>query len=511
MYLNKKIFIVNSAILVSAALIARIIGIIFRVYMSNKIGAEGIGLYQLILIIYMFVVTLVAQGISLSVTKLVTDCLAVRDCKKALIITRRCIILGIILSSICACGLFQFASQISQYILHDTRATLSLKVLSIGLPFLAVSACFRGFFLATRNVIKSASEQLIEQVVEISVFAILIGKLAPLGIEYACCAIVIGTTVAEIVSFIYSYVMFVFEKKKLICLPKKQEEKSFIREFLGTFLPITGSATLRSGLSIAENVMIPSGLKKYGASYENSLASYGMITGMVMPVITFPSAFLMSFSMLLIPEFSEANVLSKTKDIHAITEKVFAITFYFSIFVTGIFICFGKDLGVLIYNSETTGMYISLLAPVLPLMYLDSIVDGMLKGLGEAFSYFKYNLIDSVIRVTLTMILIPIIGINGLIIVIFVSEILNSTLSILKLMKVTSLKMEVMKWIIKPALAILFPGILFLVTNEIMIRLVPILLERVILEIIISLVVYISLLLLMNCIKIKKNKVLQIV
>lgn len=504
-YLNKKVFLINSAVLVSAALLARIIGIVFRVYMSNKIGAGGIGLYQLISIIYFFIVTLVTQGVSLSVTRMVTDSLSLGDCRRAKRVTYLCIAFAAALSLICSLALFFGASFIGEFILKDTRAVLSLKILSVSLPFMAVSSCFRGFFLATRSILKSASEQLLEQVIEIAVFAVLIGRLLPLGIEYACCAIVIGTTVSEVISCIYSYFLFLNEKRKVLRDSDVADRKPFVREFMSTFAPVTGSATMRSGLSIIENVMIPKGLLKYGASYDKSLASYGLINGMVMPVITFPSAFLMSFSLLLIPEFSEANMLSKTKDIISITGRVFEITFYFSIFISGMFVCFGRELGLLIYNNETAGIYIAVLAPILPLMYLDSIVDGMLKGLGESFSYFKYNLIDSVIRVILIFILIPVMGINGLIVVIFVSEILNSTLSILKLMRVASLRMDVMKWIIKPVLAVFFPGLLFSLSSDFTALIIPERFTRTVTEIALSLLLYLLMLLLMGCVNFRKK------
>ena len=162
-----------------------------------------------------------------------------------------------------------------------------------------------------------------------------------------------------------------------------------------------------------------------------------MITGMVMPVITFPSAFLSSFSMLLIPELSEANAANHKKNIHYIRRAgFFKITFLFSIFICGFFVFFAKDLGLLIYHDSAPGVYLSVLAPVIPLMYLDSVVDGMLKGLNEQLSYLSYNIIDSVMRVGLILFLLPLMGLNGLIVVIFASEILNSTLSIARLMKV---------------------------------------------------------------------------
>lgn len=246
--------------------------------------------------------------------------------------------------------------------------------------------------------------------------------------------------------------------------------------------------------------MIPAGLKKSGASYQKSLSGYGMLTGMVMPVITFPSAFLSSFSMLLIPEFSEANAKHHKRNIQYISKRVFQITLLFSILVTGIFVFFAKDLGMLIYNDPEPGIYISILAPVIPLMYLDSVVDGMLKGLNEQLSYLSYNMIDSVIRVFLIFTLLPLCGLKGVIIVIFVSEILNSTLSIARLLKVTHLQFQVANWLLKPILSAALPGFLLLfLVNHCGLSFSSSL-SKVLLEIFIMAACYVSLLFLTRCI-----------
>ena len=135
-----------------------------------------------------------------------------------------------------------------------------------------------------------------------------------------------------------------------------------------------------------------------------------------------------------------------------------------------------------------------MLAPVIPLMYLDSVVDGMLKGLNEQLSYLSYNIIDSVMRVGLILFLLPLMGLNGLIVVIFASEILNSTLSIARLMKVTQLKMRFFTWILKPALAVVFPGLLLMGLSSILSKLLPDVLFRVLFELIFTVGIYLLLL-----------------
>lgn len=457
--MKKKAFLLNAVILTATSLLARVMGIAFRVYMSNKIGAEGIGLYQLIGTVYLFCANFATTGISITVTRLVTDSVANKEFTKAKRYTRYCLLLSVFIS--CAVGglLFCYADLIGTQFLHDDRTVLSLKVLAPSLPFMAVSSTYRGYFYASRQVFKTASEQLIEQVVEIVVFAAVVGVMAPKGLSYACCSIVVGTTAAEVLSCIYSFIMY-----RIGLLQSQKDDgpsRGMIKKIASIAIPITGSYCLRSGLSMIENVLIPSGLKKAGASSQRSLAAYGMIMGMVMPVIAFPSVFLYSFSMLLIPEMSEANAVGNKNNIHHVATRVFQIAGLFSIMVAGIFFFFGEDLGYIIYGSREPGIYIKVLAPIVPLMYLDSVVDGMLKGLGEQVHYLSYNIIDSTLRVILIYFLLPIKGIEGLLVVMFVSTILNSSLSMGRLIKVTKMNLDVKNWIIKPVAAIVSSCLLF--------------------------------------------------
>lgn len=212
--MKKKTFMINALILTGTSFINMMIGMFFRVYMSNKIGAEGIGLYQLVTAVYFFAATFSTTGISLTVTRLVTDFIAQKQYSQAKKVVAKCLALGVGISIFAAVIMFIFAEQIGINILKDARTILSLKILAPSLPFVAISSCFRGYFYAVRRVIKTASEQLFEQIIEIVVFMILIGNFAPRGIEYACAAVVIGTTLSEILSCVYSYLLYINDVKK---------------------------------------------------------------------------------------------------------------------------------------------------------------------------------------------------------------------------------------------------------------------------------------------------------
>ncbi|GHU82721.1 stage V sporulation protein B [Clostridia bacterium] len=453
--MQKKRFLINGLWLTATTLITRAIGIFFRVYMAGSIGAEAIGLYQLILTVYFFAVTFVTSGVTLVVTRLVTEALARGEKGKAKYITVKCLAFSVVLGAFVAAALYMNAGSLGASLLGDERTVLPFKILAPSLPFMAVSACLRGYFYARRTVLKTATEQLLEQVVEIGIFAALVGKMAPMGLTYACCAVAIGTTASEFISCGYSYVLYRLDIRKT----KKSAEKiaGFPKKALSIGLPVMVSSCLRSGLSLIENVMIPTGLKKHGSSAGEALEDYGAITGMVMPVITFPAVFLFSFSMLMIPEFSEASSVAGRKAIQYMTSRLLRVVFLFSLPVAVMLFFFAEDLGQMIYGSAKIGTYIAMLAPLVPLMYLDSVVDGMLKGLNQQIYHMTFNIIDSSLRVILIIVLLPKCGIMGLIYVMYVSSILNTGLSLLRLLKVAVIKIKIASWVIKPFASAVVP------------------------------------------------------
>ena len=189
-----------------------------------------------------------------------------------------------------------------------------------------------------------------------------------------------------------------------------------------------------------------------------------------MPVLTFPTVFIFPFCSLIVTEMSEALAKRHIKSIRHITEKMFRLALYYSLPVMVIFLFFGKNICETLYHNETSGIFLAILAPVVPFMYLDAVADGILKGLNEQTSYLIFNLIDAVIRVILTYLLLPKFGIMGMVAVIIISELLNTVMSIARLVKVTDIKIMAFDWIAFPLMCIITPCLLvkFLSVNFIL-------------------------------------------
>ncbi len=257
-------------------------------------------------------------------------------------------------------------------------------------------------------------------------------------------------------SFTIALIFYIFDKEKVKNAHKSAvSERKITKKMLSIALPLALSTYFRSALLTIEHILIPIGIEKSGANRAAALASYGTLQSMVMPLVLFPAALIQSFSGLLVPELAELNIQRNKTEIKYVAGRVCHLALAFAIGVAGIMIFFAEDLGVGIYGSTEAGKYIRLVAHIVPIMYLDTTVDNMLKGLGEQLYTMNINILDTLCSLIMVWILIPRFGGYGYIILIMVSEIFNASASIFKLVKVTKMRFSIGRWFLLPALSIL--------------------------------------------------------
>jgi stage V sporulation protein B len=321
-----------------------------------------------------------------------------------------------------------------------------------------------------------------EAFVKIAVGAYLLGLFLPRGIDYACYALILGGLIAEILACIYAYVIYVWDKSRY--KDKGKADEKLTKRMFDIALPVAFSSYIRSGLSSYRQIMIPAGLEKSGMSCAVSLAQYGVIGGMVMPILTFPSALLAAFGSLVIPDMAEYSVKNDTERINATISKIFKVTLLFSICSAGVLFSFSDELTALLYNNSDAAFLLKCFAPLVVIMYSDDIIDAILKGLGEQVYVVRVNIIDSIISIALLYVMLPLYGIKGYIIVFFISELFNAYLSVTRLIKVTRFRFKFVEWCIVPTIAVVLAVVL--------VRLLP--LSNVIVSMTATVIIYLILL-----------------
>ena len=378
--MKKTLFIKNAVILTASSLILRFAGIIFKVWLASLIGSEGIGLYQLIFSVYMLVATFATSGISTAVTRLVAEEAAVGSKKGCIRILRRAIELTLIIAFITLFIVFFGAEFIAKHFLGDLRAVSALKILPFSLPFMGISSCIRGYFIARRKAEPGAVAQITEQAVRILAVVWLVKKFLSKGLEIACAAVMFGDCISEAIGLLVLYLSYFADKKYFKAQNSNSKpKKGTLRRILHIATPITSGRYLNTALRTAENLLVPKNLAKFPATGASALSQFGMIKGMALPILFFPSAILGSVSTLLIPEMSEAAAKEHYTVVKSTAEKIIRLTAVIGFIFSAVFFVGAKEIGRIVYGEESVGFLIKALAPIVPLMYLDSISDGILK------------------------------------------------------------------------------------------------------------------------------------
>ena len=432
-------------------LFIRFIGVFFKVWLAAAVGAEGIGLYQQIFSVYVLVSTFASSGLGIAVTRLVSDEVVLGTRGGIEKILRRCITVSLAIAVFSAAVVYFGSNFIATTLITDSRAASSLRILSFSLPFMAVSACVKGYFIARKKTAPSSSAQIIEQLIRIAVIVFLIKTRVNSGLEEACKAVLFGDTVAEICSCLYVYLLYLKDRKKLDGLKGRAAPTfSILKKLRHIALPIASGRYLNSLLRTAENILVPQNLEKAGLSSSDALSKFGMIKGMVLPLVFFPASFLNALATLLIPEMSEAAAAGKDYKVKYSVEKCIHITLIFSIPFAPLFFFSASRLGRLVYSDNEVGGMIMALSPLVPLMYLDSVSDGLLKGLDEQIVTFRNSIFDSLGRLILILLILPFTELPGFIFIMYLSNIYTCCANLYRLIKVSKAKIKPFKWIMLP-------------------------------------------------------------
>ena len=465
-------FALNALSLIAVNLFMRTVGVAFNAYLAGRAGGEVMGLYSLLFGVYGLALTLGSAGINLGATRMVADVMGQfcpesgesgdgcegEVCRRAIRrVMGKCLSYSLLCST--GAGLLRFlaAPWIGTVWLGDGRTVLSLRVLALTLPPVAVCACLGGYFTAVRRVVRTSAVGIGVQFLRIGFCAYLLTLWLPRGVEMTCLALVLGGALSEFCGLILTVIAYLIDRRRNLRLSRGEicedmGEAVSTKKLLGITVPVTLAACLRSGLLTLQHILIPRGLKRSGASWEAALTSYGVLHSMALPVVLFPSAFISSFSGLLVPEVAESVARGDHARVARLAYRVVTPALIFSFGIAGIVGCFGRELGEAVYGSAEAGDYIRLLAPLIPIMYVDSTVDAFLKGMGEQVYSMNVNIIDAGASVLLVWLLLPRMGLWGYVIAIYVTETLNTTLSLCRMLRMSRMPVKIWKQVFGPLL-----------------------------------------------------------
>lgn len=432
--IQRKRLIYNTALLTASSLLMSCIGMAFQVWLAGRIGSAGIGLYQLVLSVTNLCATFAISGIRFASTRLISEELGSENPSGIRAAMGRCLSYGLFFGSAAGAILWFLAEPMGFLCIGDARTVMSLRISALSMPCISLCSALSGYFTACGRVWKPTLIHLFEQVLGIALVAYLLGRSPAGDIEKNCAAVTIGRVTADIVSLMLMLLAFRLDRRRHY--EANGGGQKLTARMLKIALPLAVSAYARSALSTLEHLLVPRGLKAAGYSADGALSSYGILQGMVIPIVFFPSCIMGAVAELIVPELTAAQVQGERAAIRHVSGRLLKLSLIFSGSVALFMFIFADMLGVTIYSSREAGHYIRTLAPLIPIMYTDMTIDGCLKGLGQQVWNMAINIFDALLGLLLVWQLLPLYGLTAYIFIIYLTEIVNFTLSATRLLHV---------------------------------------------------------------------------
>lgn len=368
----KKNIYRTTTVVTALSVAERALGFLYRIVLSRLIGAEGLGLYQVALSVFSVFVTIGTGGIPVTVSRLVTKGWAGQDKKSR----HAALTAGIILSlclTLPVCFIFPFLKGNLPFLFSDPRSKTVFGILLFGLILTCLYAVIRGSFWGNKNFLLTSILEIVEEAVMVIVGILLLGGVTQpfIGAKKAAVAVVVSYAV----SFLSAAVCYFAQGGRLAA------PKSTFKPLLSAAMPITAVRTGSSLIGSALAVILPVSFMKTGLSDVEAMTLLGVVSGMVMPVLSIPSTVIGSISLVLMPELSEAFYKGQRGVVLKNSERgLFAATMI-SCLLIPLFFVFGQDVGKLLYVNALAGELIARCSLILLPMSLSIISTSVLNSL----------------------------------------------------------------------------------------------------------------------------------
>ncbi len=423
----KHSIIRGTVILTIAGLLTRVLGFFYKVFLAHRMTPQLLGLYQLIAPVYGLCFTIYASGIQTAVSKQVAEAL-VQDANSgscrhyARAVLLRGLTASLTLATLLSLALYAYSVPIATYILSEPSAAPSLRILCIMFPFCSITACLNGYFYGCRITAPPATTQLSEQISRIAFVLITTGTLFHsfvLSHTVSCELAVLGLVLGEIVAALVASALFLFIERKTHHEPSASSRtvpvfsRNGLYSLLALAFPLTANHLILSLLHSYETILIPELLVRNGLSNADALATLGVLTGMALPFLYFPTALTGALAILLLPTVSEANAKNSTYTLRITSLLTIRYTMLLGFLCTGLFLLFGPPLCTFFFGNATAGKYLQLLALLCPFLYAEQTIASILNGLSRTSVTFRNAIIGSSLQLIALALTVPRFGIYG--------------------------------------------------------------------------------------------------
>ncbi len=352
---SRNIFI-GASLLAVAGILAKAIGAVYKIPLTNILGANGMGVYYLVFPFYSLLLVLASSGVGVAVTTIIAKERAANNRKNELIIFRVAIFYSLILSLVGALIMVLLSKNIS-LIQGNVNATLAYIAIAPALIFSSIIAIIRSFFQGLQNMFPTSLSNIFEQIVKV-IFGLYFARLfLTYGVQYSVFGAVLGVTISEFLSLLLIGINYlIYKKKNKFCYVDNNAPKptytftSALKKVFIYSLPATLSALIIPITSFLDSFMVINLLAKNGFTSAVATSLYGLNNGIVTSLVNIPVILTVSLSTAIVPNLSSLMVNANKEQMSFKSAMFIKLTFVLTLPCMVFFIIYAKDIITLLYS-----------------------------------------------------------------------------------------------------------------------------------------------------------------
>lgn len=431
------------------SLILQGLGIFLNSLISSKLGTASVGIMTLIFTLFGFIMVLANGNIFISTSRLVSEETGFGN-RNYTVIMRYASGFSLALSCFFMIASFILAEKISAFSGGQTDLSMPIRIIALSLPFAAVGSCIKGYFNAVQKVDIPCLGDITEFAAKWTALLISVVFLIDRGFDIYI-LIAISILLGEFISFIFYLAKYASEYMEFSRMPCVKPKLDTFGKYMKLSLPILASGYVQMILSTANDVLVPIALVKHDASTDRAMSEYGMFEAMIIPTVFFPSVILSALSNVLLPEIARANSSENKERVRRLVSKVLISSFIYAFFIGGLFLCVGKSIGSIICPSDTlVGETLVKMSPVVPFIYLEIVLECILKGLGKQNFSTLNSLCEYVIRIACVIVFVHFYGFIGVLVSYYASNIYSNIVRIFAVCKWTGVNFSLCSFLLIP-------------------------------------------------------------
>lgn len=379
----------------------RLISFIFKMWMSHTLGAEVVGQYQIALSVLMMLFTLTAGAPTVLSRKIAE---ANSNIKKQNALLTASVIMGVASSAIICAIFYALGNKISPLFSNPQ----SMPLFFIMLPTLLTSTLYgsiRSWFWGRKKFVSFSSTELLDEIIKIALSALFASGI--ISSLTGATGIALAMTISDLVCVIVLAIIYFASGGKFA-------KPTGFKDLTMRTLPLSATRIITALVASLTAFVVPKLLVKSGMSLEQATAEYGRVSGMALPLIMAPVAFISALSVVLIPDVAE---LRSKGDINAVKSK-FATSMLFSTLIAALFftvyLSLGRSLGKLLFGDEQAGKFVSYCSLMLFPIATAQATTPMLNSLGKENSTFIHTLAGGLVMLPCIIFLPKYIGVYAM-------------------------------------------------------------------------------------------------